>query len=175
MAIQALRSTSRLPAILLLGALAVALLPGSLFGKEITLPEPQATNVDWVMDGQDMVITYDLIGDSLAVYSVSVSLLRTGDPEFQVVPVRVYGDIGEGRFAGLGRSVRWRIQEDLGGLPEGDDFVVEVTVDEPDDLPWFLVVVGVAVGGATIYSFVQSGEDAGTPSIFELPGPPARP
>jgi hypothetical protein len=175
MIIQTVRRTSRLPAVLLLGALAVALLPGSLRGEDIALAEPHATNVDWVMDGQDMVISYDLIGDSLAVYTVSVSLLRTGDPEFRVVPVRAYGALGEGKFAGLGRSIRWRIQEELGELPEGDDFVVEVSVEEPDTLPWFLVVVGVAVGGATIYSFVQNGEEGEPPPILELPGPPARP
>ena len=175
MILQALRKVSRPPAALLLGALVVVLLPGSLGAEEIALPELRATNVDWVMVGQDMVISYDLVGDSLAVYNVGVSLLRTGDPEFKVVPARAYGDIGEGRFAGLGRSIRWPIQEDLGGLPEGDDFVVEVTVDEPDTLPWFLVVVGVAVGGATIYSFVQNGEGAEPPPILELPGPPARP
>lgn len=175
MIIQLLRNTARLPATFLLGALSVALVPGSLHGEETALPEPRAANVDWVMDGEDMVISYDLIGDSLAVYDVSVSLLRTGDPDFQLVPVRAYGDIGEGKFAGRARSIRWRIQEELGRLPEGDDFVVEVTVEDLDDLPWFLVVVGVAVGGATIYSFVQNGEDADPPPILELPGPPARP
>ena len=175
MIMQAISDARRSLAAGLLGALILMLVPPPVRGAEIAPHRPHAANVDWVMEGGDMVISYDLVGDADAVYVVEVVLRRAGDPGFRILPARVSGDVGEGKFAGPRRSVRWHIQEELGGLPEGGDFLVEVTVDEPDELPWFLVVVGVAVGGATVYSFVQNGEAAPAPPILELPGPPARP
>ena len=165
----------RLPAATLLGALLLVLGPVPLLASDVPVRQLRVKNVDWVLDGKEMVISYDLVGDPNKVYLVDVALCRVGDPDFRIVPVRASGDLGEGMFAGAGRSVRWEIQQDLGGLPEGDDFVVEVRVDEADELPWFLVVVGVAVGGATIYSLVQNGQEVAPPPIQELPGPPVRP
>ena len=164
-----------LPVTALLAGLVLMLAPITLLASDRDPGQPHATNVDWVMDGEQMVISYDLIGEANTRYVVDLALRRRGDPEFRVVPVHVIGDVGEGKFAGPGRVVRWQVAEDLGGLPKGDDFLVEVLIDEPSELPWFLVVVGVAVTSATVYSLVQNGEEVGPPPISELPAPPARP
>jgi hypothetical protein len=175
MIIQRCLRYSRPPAAALLSAFVLMVAPLPLLASEEAAQEPRVTNVDWLMDGEQMVVSYDLVGEAATSYTVSFALRRSADPDFRLVPARAFGDIGEGVTAGSGKMIQWRIQDELGQLPEGENFFVELTVEEADVLPWFLVVVGVAVGGATIYSLVQSGAEPGASSIAEHPTPPARP
>ena len=165
----------RPPALALMGAVILMLVPHPVLASERTDNQPRVTNVDWVLDDEQMVVSYDLNGEPDSRYVVKLVLRRAGDPAYRIVPSHAFGDVGQGILAGKGKVIQWSIQSELGQLPEGEDFFVELMAEEADTIPWYLVVVGVAVSGATIYSLVQHGQEPATPEIAVLPSPPARP
>jgi len=123
-----------------------------------------------------ILIYYTIKGDADKEYEVDVVLKRTSDPSFEMVPGRMTGDIGKGKFAGSQKTIIWHIQPDEEAKLEGEDFYFEVTAAEVkgSSFPWGWVLGGAAVaGGAAAYFILSGGKDSET--LNNLPVPPGRP
>ncbi len=126
-----------------------------------------------------ILISYQLIAPASEQYEVSVVLLREGSPSFKV-PVRsASGDIGEGSFSGESRQIRWEYAKDYSSGLYGDGFYFEITVNKvtKSNLLLYLGLGGLAVvgGAVAILGGGKKGEATSTPTVTELPTPPARP
>lgn len=125
-----------------------------------------------------ILITYELVAPASESYEVSVVLLKEGSPSFRI-PVRAAsGDIGEGKFAGGARQVRWEFAKDYPSGLYGDGFYFEITVNKVtrSNLLLYLGLGGLAVVGGAVAILVAGkkvGETAQAP--LELPLPPLRP
>ena len=123
-------------------------------------------NGHWVLEGDIVVITYDLPADPELTYDVGIVMTREGDAIFRVVPKTVTGAIGKGKFAGLKKVIRWDYRKDVAaGLSADDyqfDFSVQV-VKEGSNTIWYILGVGlVGAGGAVAYQFLKNKDGAGT-------------
>ena len=101
------------------------------------------------MEGDVVVITYDLeVTDGLPC-TVNVTLRRESDPSFSVVPTTVTGEIGEARKAGTGKVIRWEFLKDIPGGLTGENrdeimsleaadrpFCLAITARASADHPW---------------------------------------
>jgi len=128
------------------------------------------------MEGDVVVITYDLeVTDGLPC-TVNVTLRRESDPSFSVVPTTVTGEIGEARKAGTGKVIRWEFLKDIPGGLTGEDYYVTIEAARPGGFPWFWVGLGAATAvGATVVLFSGKATSAGTQAgPQELPMPPSR-
>jgi hypothetical protein len=137
--------------------------------------EPHVTNVNWTIDGEDIIITYDLVAPINTTYDIGLTMLREGSPTFSVVPRSVEGDVGQGDFSGAGKTIRWHFRSDVPEGLYGEGYYFQITVKPVGGgLPWYTVALGVAVlGGVVALLAGKKGEDATKSS--ELPNPPVRP
>jgi len=143
-------------------------------------PGPDApfriTHPDVRMEGDVVVITYDLeVSDNLPC-TVAVELRRESDPSFSLVPTSVTGEIGDARKAGTARVIRWEYLKDVPGGFRGEDYYFTIEASRPGGFPWFWVGLGAAATvGATVVLFSGKATSAGTQAApQELPMPPAR-
>jgi hypothetical protein len=123
-----------------------------------------------------ILIYYTIKGDTDKEYEVDVVLKRTSDPSFEMVPERMTGDVGKGKFAGSQKTIIWHIQPEEEDKLQGEDFYFEVTasVIKEGGFPWGWVLGGAAVaGGAAAYFILSGGKDSET--VNNLPEPPGRP
>jgi hypothetical protein len=126
-----------------------------------------------------IVITYELVASATESYEVSLVLLKEGSPSFKV-PVRAAaGDIGEGKFTGGTRQVRWEFAKDYPAGLQGDGFYFEITVTKVSgsNLLLYLGLGALAVvgGGVALLAGGKKEAAASTPPAVELPSPPTRP
>lgn len=137
-------------------------------------------NLDWRVQGDVVIISYDLVAPSDEEYEVGIALLRETDRSFRVVPKSVSGQVGKGKYAGQGREIKWEFKKDVGRGLAGDGYYFEIVV-EPIGGSNTLLYVGLgvaAVGGAAavlLRGKKDSGGGSGTPTTTELPSPPTRP
>ncbi|MBM4159469.1 MAG: hypothetical protein FJ217_00060 [Ignavibacteria bacterium] len=127
-----------------------------------------------------IIVSYELVAPAADSYEVSLVLLREGSSSFRI-PVRAAsGDIGEGKFAGGVRQVRWEFGKDYPRGLSGEGFYFEISVSKVKSSN-LLLYVGLgglaAVGGAValLAGGKKSEGTTSTPSPAELPMPPARP
>ena len=138
-------------------------------------------NQEWKVEGNVVVVTFDLDGPSEKIYIVSVVLLREDDSRFRLTPKSVQGNIGEGVSAGLSRKIVWEYRKDVpqGLAGEGYYFEIVARIHEAGGGSWLYYLLGgvVAAGGAAGYLLTNKAktETGSTPTSTELPGPPARP
>jgi len=127
-----------------------------------------------------IIITYELTASAADEYEVTLVLLKEGSASFRI-PVRsASGDIGEGKFAGGSRRVRWDFGKDYPSGLSGDGFYFEISVSRvtKSNLLLYLGLGGAAVvigGVAILAGGKKGGTTTGTPTPVELPMPPARP
>ena len=126
-----------------------------------------------------IVVTYELVAPATESYQVSLVLLREGNASFRV-PVRsASGDIGEGKFSGAARQVRWEYAEDYAGTLAGDGYYFEITVTKVSgsNLLYYIGLGGLAVvgGAVALLAGAKKGGAASPVSSSELPAPPGRP
>jgi hypothetical protein len=139
--------------------------------------EINVRNVDWGIEGDVVVISYDLIALPEKEYEVSVVLLREGYPNFRLVPTTVTGDVGTGQSSGVGRRIRWAYKQDAPGGLEGGGHYFEVTAEEAGGSNTLLYIAAGAavVGGAVLLLSGKSSSSGGSSGPTTLPGPPTRP
>jgi hypothetical protein len=126
-----------------------------------------------------IVVTYELVAPASESYEVSLVLLKEGNASFKV-PVRsASGDIGEGKFSGTSRQVRWEYAKDYAGELAGDGYYFEITVTKVSgsNLLYYIGLGGLAVVGGAV-ALLAGGKKAETSTSStssELPTPPGRP
>ncbi len=147
-----------------------------VFGRTYTGDEIVVNVVDVRVQSDTIVIIYNLVGSSDETYEVAVTMLREKEPSFKVVPRTVSGDIGEGKFAGNSREIRWNYKKDFPRGLEGEGFYFELSVNKVGGgSPWLYIVLGAAAaGGGAAFLLGKKGEATQTVTN-ELPTPPARP
>lgn len=137
-------------------------------------PSINLRNIKWELEGDTVVITYDLLAPLNQEYDVSVTLLNDNDPSFKVVPEAVTGDVGKGILSGVGRKILWEYKRDLPKGLEGDGYRFEIHAQPPaGGLPWFWIGVGFATAGGAA-ALLLGKKESGSASI-QLPFPPGRP
>jgi len=131
-------------------------------------------------DGK-IFIFYEFQGDRSKDFEVNVKLKRTSDPNFEIIPSQLSGDIGEGKFAGKKNKITWILGEDEESQLEGEDFYFDVTaleIAEGGGISWYVFAGGAAVAGGTAAILLLGKKDSdGTtpPPSGGFPMPPVRP
>lgn len=124
----------------------------------------------------NILITYQLSAPAGESYEVSLVLLKEGNSTFRV-PVRAAsGDLGEGKFAGDARQVKWEFSRDYRGDLYGDGFYFEITVNKvgKSNLLLYLGLGGLAVAGGAA-AILLGGKKSSESTTTALPMPPSRP
>lgn len=138
--------------------------------------EVRVTNVNWTIEEDTIVITYDLNGPIDKKFDISVLMLRENDPAFNVAPIAMEGDVGEGFFVGTGRRIRWYYRSDIPLGIYGEGYYFQIIVKPVSaGIPWYTVAVGAAVVGGIVALLVMKKGDDAPATRGELPGPPTRP
>lgn len=126
-------------------------------------------------------VDFELPGSASDRYTVTVTLLREGNPDFRYVPQNVTGDVGPGIRGGGARRIVWKYlgeyTEGLGGEGYYVDIVAVPTKPEGGISPLILVAAGVAVVGglvALVLSQGGNGNDGGG-GTSGFPPPTGRP
>jgi len=131
-------------------------------------------------DGK-IFIFYEFQGDRSKDFEVNVKLKRTSDPNFEIIPSQLSGDIGKGKFAGKKNKITWILGEDEEAQLEGEDFYFDVTaleIAEGGGISWYVFAGGAAVAGGTAAILLLGKKDSdGTtpPPSGGFPMPPVRP
>ena len=132
-------------------------------------------------DGK-IFIFYEFQGDRNKDFEVNVKLKRTSDPNFEIIPSQLSGDIGEGKFAGKKNKITWVLNEDEESQLEGEDFYFDVTaleIAQGGGILWYVFAGGAALAGGTVAILLLGKKDSdGTttpPTTSGFPTPPIRP
>jgi len=134
---------------------------------------PTLSNIHFEAKENEVIIYYDLSGDKGDEYEVEIFLRSEVDLLFEMQPINLSGDIGEGYFVGKGRKILWEDTRDLAASLDGDDFYFEINATRLSGIPWYYYVGGTAlVGGvAAILVIKKDGGESKTP----IKEPPDRP
>lgn len=136
--------------------------------------ENPITNVNWKVDGDEIIITYDLKGDPDKRYDVTVVMLREDVSSFRIVPQNAEGDVGIGFFAGPGRQITWSYKKDYPAGFQGEGYYFEVRVKSAGgDNTWLYYTIGATALVGGVVAILLATKEAS--SEKELPFPPGRP
>lgn len=154
----------------------------------VSVPAPAQTrsaegvrlaNLDWRLQGDVIVISYDLLAPTDEEYEVSLVMLRENDRSFKVVPKSVSGQVGKGKFAGQTREIKWEYKKDAPRGFTGEGYYFEISVEPVGGgSTWLYVGLGVAAAGgaaAVLLGGKKVGDGTPPPTPTELPAPPIRP
>ncbi|HEX9615595.1 MAG TPA: hypothetical protein VGA55_08800 [Bacteroidota bacterium] len=102
-------------------------------------------NADWNVVGNEIVITYDLIGLQDGKYDVEIAFLNERAREFRLIPNSVSGDVGSVLGAGKGKTIKWDYTKDVSSGLSGSGyyFGFEVTEGGTSFLTVLLLLGGV--------------------------------
>jgi hypothetical protein len=142
---------------------------------KLSAQDPVTKNSDFELQGDNIVIYYDLDADPDEEYEVQVFLLRESDQSFKYVPKFVSGDVGEGKFAGEKKKIVWEILKEFPDGLEGEDYYFEIIAEETgSSVIYYVGAALLAAGGAA--ALLLGGGDKETPSPeVNRASPPARP
>ena len=167
---------SRRPIILgLLIPLSLLLIDAPAFagGEETTI---LLRNIDWKIEGDIVIIIYDLDAPTDQEYDVQAVLHDEGNPSFAFVPEAVTGDVGKGKFVGIGKQIRWKYRKDFPSGLQGERYYFEIIVERAGGgMSWLLLGLGAAAAGGGAALLLFGKKEAGTPPQQSLPLPPGRP
>jgi len=125
--------------------------------------------------GNEITLTYDLHGAAEDEYLISVFLVPARHPAAARELTAIRGDVGKGKFSGIGRKIIW-VMSEFPDIEEGETYVFRITVDKPG-IPWYYWAGGgAAVAGGAALIFAK-GSSGGTPTTTPAsnPLPPGRP
>jgi hypothetical protein len=88
--------------------------------------EVETRNVQAYQQGNRVVVTYAVIGDTGAEYEVALRVSDDGGRSFRIEPSAVSGAIGENVEPGGEKKIVWDVLEDFPGGLEGDDYKFKV-------------------------------------------------
>jgi len=144
--------------------------------QEKVQQETRGTNVKWSMQGDIILITYDLNAPIDNKYQVGVIMKNEKDESFQVLPLTTEGDIGDGILAGNDHQIKWYFIRDHPQEFQGEGYFFEIHVkpiESSNKLLYYAIGAG-AVGGGLLLLLLSHNQST-TPPAIELPTPPARP
>jgi hypothetical protein len=112
-------------------------------------------------------IKYDLDGPNKNEYSVKLVLFKESDSRFSLKPKTITGDIGQGKYSGIGKTIIWNSKKDLDNPLKGNDyyFVLYITKVEPSRFPWLWVGIGGVAAGAAILLISNKPGSESTPDL----------
>jgi hypothetical protein len=145
--------------------------PRSLYGQELN---SEIMSVE-LKSETEAVITYNLVGDPKAEYEVEVILLSEKDPDFELTLKIVSGDVGKGKFAGEGRTIKWNFGVDFPEVAVGQHYKFKLIVSKVTGggIPWYVYAGGsVIVGGLAI--LLTSKPKEIVDGVKPIPLPPPR-
>lgn len=146
------------------------------FSQSQQTDEPRGTNVRWSIKNEAIIINYDLIGNPDSKYDVKIVMKRENDPSFSATPVTTEGDIGEGFFGGVNRTIRWYFRRDYPQGFQGEGYYFEVRVTNiTQQSTWLYYAIGGAAVVAGVIALIVSGNQSKNSTSPELPAPPDRP
>jgi hypothetical protein len=156
--------------------LALPVLTSTTWAQETREPQPEVANARWSVQGNDIVINFELIAPADKTYKISVVLRRESDKSFAFVPKTVSGAVGEGKYAGQ-REMRWAFRKDIPKGLVGNDFWFEISADEIIETGtskfWYYAGGAAAVVAGGVVYYMTSGTKSTTPSSpAKLPTPP---
>lgn len=133
-------------------------------------------NVMFLQDGDNLIIYYDLDGDTKLDYDVEIMVRGIDDESIEYIPQSISGDVGEGKFVGRGRTIIWEISKDFPQGLEDEQYSIELQVEEEGGgLAWYYYVGAAVVAGSAAAFLVGSSSSNGgngTPTLIDPPGRP---
>ena len=133
-------------------------------------------NVNWKVEGDRVLITYDLIGPLDQTFFITVKLFRESVSSFKLIPRKTSGDVGKGKFAGKNRVIYWDYLKDVPGGLQGEDFYFEISAEKVTrSKKWLIPVLGGAAAVAVIGTVAILSGTGGGAAEKELPPAPSRP
>ena len=121
------------------------------FSKNQAGEKIHVENVNWIVQGNKVVITYDLLAPQNQIFFVSVKLLRESVSSFQVIPRKTSGYVGKGKFAGKNRVIYWDYLKDVPGGLQGEDFYFEISAEKVTrSKKWLIPVLGSAAAAVDV-------------------------
>jgi hypothetical protein len=139
--------------------------------------EGRVENAKWIVEGDFVVITYDLVADPELTYEVSIVLKRVADANFKIAPSSVTGAIGKGKFAGVKREIRWEFKKDVAaGLP-GDDYQFDFSIEvvKGTSAIWYILGAGLVGAGGVIVSQLSKNKEGSSVTPITTSGLPDAP
>lgn len=114
-----------------------------LDGGPMYQEKPEVRNINLDLQENIATITYDLIARLDGTFDVAAFLTKEGDPTYRIPIKSATGDIGRGKFAGLGRKIQWEWKKDLpkdfaGGAVAVEFEVTMVGADRSPSERWVL-------------------------------------
>lgn len=92
----------------------------------VNLSAQQVTNVRDVQQGQNIQVTYDLMGDkNIAKFTILLYVSLDGGRNWRGPLSQVSGDVGPSIQAGQGKTITWRVLEEFDDL-QGSNIVFKV-------------------------------------------------
>lgn len=148
----------------------------SAFGQSCAYsqnPTGMITSID--LSRNPVTITFDLIGSADEEYEVVLYIMLENDQVSKIRLESVKGDIGEGKFAGVGRRIQWDRRE-LKDPREGAkyQFALEIRRVSGGGIPWYWYPTAAAAGVA-VYFAIQRPSSQPESVVKQIPVPPARP
>lgn len=153
-----------------------------LFFNKISFSQNQAEekiqveNVNWMLRGDMVVISYDLVAPPDQTYFVNIKLLRENVRSFRVSPQKTTGHVGKGKFAGTNRVIYWDYLKDVPDGLQGEDFYFEISAEKATrSKKWLYPVLGGVAAVTAIGTVAILSGNGGGGTEKELPTPPVRP
>ena len=137
---------------------------------------PTPTNIDWVLQGTAVLISYDLNAPADQQFEVHLILRDENNPSFSIEPQLVSGDVGSEVYGGKQKHISWQYRTEVpGGLKSDKLYFVVTAKPAGGGFPW-LVILGIAgVGGGAAALLLKSKTTSSAPVGATLPDPPTRP
>jgi len=134
---------------------------------------------DFKLDNNQILITYDLEGDSSRQYQLELTLKKEHSPGYSLKPNSTTGDIGEGLYVGQGKKVIWYVDKDIHQPDFTDDFYFELSVrSKPIKKKfsrWYYYAGSAVIIGTAAAFGISSGGGGGGGGNPSIPDPPPRP
>jgi len=142
--------------------------------QEIASDSVYVANATFVMIGDTVIITYDLIAPPETQFDVTLVLRKASEPDFAITPSSITGSVGRVRGGGY-KTVIWNYRKDVPAtLKYGQDYWFEITatsIEEGSSLKWWHYAAG-GIGALAGVFILSGGGDAGNPVSDALPDPP---
>ena len=164
--IQTLARSTSVPSLVLIPLILLLGLGTTASGQTTSSQETRVRNADWNIVGDEIVVTYDLIGSEQGDYDVTVTFLNE-TRSVRLPLTAVTGDIGTVRGPAAGKTIKWSYKKDIPIGMSGDGFYFGFEVSfkgptrasvksESGGFPFvgLLLLIGVVAG-----VFVLTGKD----------------
>ena len=119
--IQSLSRSKRILSLLLIPAILLLGMASSLSGQTVQT-EPKVKNADWDIVGDEIVVTYDLVGTEQGDYQVEVMFLNETKKSVRIPLKNARGDIGTVRGPAAGKTITWSYKDDIPAAMYGEGF-----------------------------------------------------